>query len=71
MYRIHQVKVQIHLNKLLKLKKTKAHLSCQIYASGLGTKTFVDSILHNHEVDRIQAEAGFGEGFFEFGLVGL
>ena len=23
MYRIHQVKVQIHLNKLLKLKKTK------------------------------------------------
>ena len=24
MYRNHQVKVQIHLNKLLKLKKTKA-----------------------------------------------
>ena len=29
------------------------------------------SILHNHEMERIQAEAGFGKGFFEGGLVGL
>ena len=27
--------------------------------------------LDNHEVDRIQAEAGFGEGFLEVGLVSL
>ena len=29
------------------------------------------SILHNHEVQGVQAEAGFGEGFFEGSLVGL
>ena len=29
------------------------------------------SILHNHEVEGIQTEAGFGEGFFEGSLVGL
>ena len=29
------------------------------------------SILAHHQVQRVQAEAGFGEGFFEFGLVGL
>ena len=29
------------------------------------------SILNNHEVEGIQAEAGFGEGFFEGGLVSL
>ena len=71
MYRNPQVKVQIHLNKLLKLKKTKTRLWCQIYVSGLGTKTFVDLILYNHEMDRIQAEAGFGEGFFDSSLMSL
>ena len=29
------------------------------------------STLDNHEVKGVQAEAGFGEGFFEGGLVGL
>ena len=27
------------------------------------------SILHNYQVERIQAEAGFREGFFKGGLV--
>ena len=34
-------------------------------------KLFLTSILTDHKVQRIQAEAGFGNGFFEGGLVGL
>ena len=29
------------------------------------------SILTDHEVKRVQAKAGFGKGFLQFGLVGL
>jgi len=34
-------------------------------------KTQPKAFFLENEVKRIQAEAGFGEGFFEFGLVGL
>lgn len=33
--------------------------------------TITPSTLDHHEMQRVQAVAGFGEGFFEGGLVGL
>ena len=34
-------------------------------------KSEIPLALDNNQVQRVQAEASFGEGFFKFGLVGL
>ena len=47
------------------------HLITSRFVSKPTTAKSFYSILHNHEVEGVQAEAGFGEGFFEGSLVGL